>query len=121
MLTADTIRELVRRGAARNPLLRSRLERAAFIVLMRRIEDRPEGGHTVESDSEVGKAYIVHAGACECPDYWRAPEGYCKHRLAVMMLDAGEALQRQRRQQKQRERLSDERVAVSYGVAFSTR
>jgi hypothetical protein len=117
--TIGTIRTLVERAKRREPALASRLERAAFVVLLRRVDERPEGGHTVESDSEPGTAYIVDAGVCECPDYWRAPEHYCKHRLAVLLLAAAADHERERRQKLRRRNLSDERVAVGFGLAFA--
>ena len=118
MLSPDTIRELIERGSRRSPALTKRLERAAFLLLMRRIEAHPEGGWTVESETEVGKVYRVTDDACECPDFQWAPHGYCKHRLAVMMQAAGEALEAKRRREQTRERISDERVSVHSALAF---
>lgn len=82
----EALRELVERGSRENPHLTGRLEKAAFIVLLRPIENLGEGTYRVASEDAL-KTYIVQNGGCECPDYIRHGNGhYCKHRLAVGML-----------------------------------
>jgi predicted nucleic acid-binding Zn finger protein len=82
----EALRELVERGSRENPHLTGRLEKAAFIVVLRRIEDLGEGTYRVASEDAL-KTYIVQNGQCECPDYLRHGNGhFCKHRLAVGML-----------------------------------
>lgn len=120
-LSVETLRILVERGKERQPVLTGRIERAATIVLLRAIDELPEGNWQVESENEPGRFYVVAPSGCECPDAARAPLGYCKHRLAVGLLVQAEAHERQKRAVTRRERLSDERVAVSYGTAFSRR
>ena len=82
----------------KHPELASRVDRAAAIVR--------HGGLTRVTDStwlipssSGGAGYIVN-GTCTCPDYTgihpqsgdmapvkdRAPRGWCKHRLAMLML-----------------------------------
>jgi hypothetical protein len=119
MIEIGTLRTLVDRGRERRPELASRIERAAFIVLMRRIEPVEGGNWLVESDSEPGKVYAVTSDACDCQDYYRAPKGYCKHRIAVAISIRGDEVERERRQRRQRERLSDERVSVNSALAFA--
>lgn len=82
----EALRELVERGSRDNPHLTGRLEKAAFIVVLRPIEDLGEGTYRVASEDAL-KCYIVQNGQCECPDYIRHGDGhFCKHRLAVGML-----------------------------------
>lgn len=82
----EALRELVERGSRENPHLVGRLEKAAFIVLLRPIENLGEGTYKVASEDAL-KTYIVQNGQCECPDYVRHGNGhFCKHRLAVGML-----------------------------------
>jgi hypothetical protein len=84
--TVETLRGLVERGSRENPHLTGRLEKAAFIVLLRPIEDLGESTYRVASEDAL-KSYIVQNGQCECPDYTRHGNGhFCKHRLAVGML-----------------------------------
>jgi hypothetical protein len=84
--TLEALRGLVDRGSRENPHLTSRLEKAAYIVLLRPIEDLGEGTYRVASEDAL-RTYIVQNGECECGDYIRHGNGhYCKHRLAVGML-----------------------------------
>lgn len=115
----DSLREMAERGKTRRPELASRIERAVFIVVMRRIEQRGENDWLIESDTEVGKSYGVTLTSCSCPDFARAPLGLCKHRLALGLARMAEYQQGQQQATRERERLSDERVAVSYGLAFA--
>lgn len=85
-MQVEALREMVERGSRENPHLTGRLEKAAFIVLLRPIDSLGEGTHRVASEDAL-KTYIVQNGQCECPDYVRHGNGhYCKHRLAVGML-----------------------------------
>ena len=85
---AARIRRLVEQGKAHRPELARRLDRAAFIVLLRSVEPTDATAHeyAVESDVEPGRSYRVN-GTCECPDYARAPGHWCKHRLAVALVE----------------------------------
>ena len=119
-LTVAALRAMLERGRQRQPMLTGRLEKAAAIVVLRRIEPR-EGGWLVESDSQEDMSYYVNDehGTCTCPDFQRAPLGFCKHRLAVGLIVQAEREGHSVNLTSQRERLSDERVAVSYGLAFA--
>lgn len=106
-IALDSLRDMAERGKERRPELASR------------IEQHGDNDWLVESDSEVGKSYAVTTTSCSCPDFSRAPSGLCKHRLALGMVRMAEYQQGQQRATQHRERLSDERVAVSYGLAFA--
>jgi len=86
MATIEALRDMVQTGCHQNPHLTGRLEKAAFIVLLRPIEHLDEGTYRVASEDAL-KSYIVQSGQCECPDFVRHGQGhYCKHRLAVGLL-----------------------------------
>ena len=85
MGTVEELRRLVEGAAARRPHLTSRLEKAAFLVLLRPIHQLR--GDTWRVGSEDGlRFYWVRGGECECSDYLRHGSGHpCKHRLALFL------------------------------------
>ncbi len=63
----------------------SRLERAAFLVLLRPIHHLDGDVWRVGSEDAL-RFYIVRKGECECSDYLRHGPGHpCKHRLALFL------------------------------------
>ncbi len=77
------LREMVESASRGNPHLTSRLEKAAFLVLLRRIEDLGDNHCRVRSEDSL-RDYNVVNGHCECSDYIRHGAGHpCKHRLAL--------------------------------------
>ncbi len=88
IVSAESIRTLVTKGAQHGPELASRLERAAMIVLFRTVQvaDAAQHEYRVDSETEQGRYYRVN-GTCSCPDYSRAPGHFCKHRLAVALVE----------------------------------
>ena len=85
MGTVEELRRLVEGASARRPHLTSRLEKAAFLVLLRPIYRLR--GDTWRVGSEDGlRFYWVRGGECECSDYLRHGSGHpCKHRLALFL------------------------------------
>jgi hypothetical protein len=83
--TIDELRLLVESAAARRPQLTSRLEKAAFLVLLRPIQKL--AGDSWQIPSEDGlRLYTVRRGECDCSDYLRHGAGHpCKHRLALFL------------------------------------
>ena len=83
--TLRQLRELVQRASRDNPHLTSRLERAAFLLLLRPIVAL--GDHHYEIGSEDGlRSYEVLNGHCQCSDYVRHGAGHpVKHRLALSL------------------------------------
>lgn len=82
MPTIDALRELVERGKRSEPLLATRLEKAACIILLRSVTKNRDGW--VFGSEDGLPSYRVQDSRCECSDYIRHREGpYCKHRLAV--------------------------------------
>jgi len=130
MATIEALREIVERGSHENPHLVGRLEKAAFIVLLRPIESLGEGTYRVASEDAL-KTYVVQNGQCECPDYVRHGNGhFCKHRLAVGMLARlnggqaksegngdGQAPNRQQRPQNEANAIPSAKVCPEHGKA----
>jgi hypothetical protein len=85
---ADRIRELrrlVRRASESRPHLTSRLEKGAFLLVLRPIEKLDGGAWRVGSEDGL-RSYLIRNGECECSDYVRHGKGHpCKHRLALML------------------------------------
>ena len=90
--TIRELRDIVQKASRDNPHLTSRLEKAAFLVLLRPIE--PLGDHHFQVMSEDGlRSYEVINGHCQCHDYVRHGSGHpCKHRLALAMSQRLESL-----------------------------
>lgn len=93
-ITVQTLREMVQNLSARKPELASRAERAAQIVATRDIRQDANGQWHVESQSKPGSFHLVNAvgtKACDCVDFTRkaAPNGWCKHLIAVALIEKG--------------------------------
>jgi hypothetical protein len=72
----------------------ARLDRAIGIVLNGGVTLTEHGG-VVQSQSQPNRKYAVN-GSCACGDAVQAPQGFCKHRLAVGLFKrTTEALARQ--------------------------
>jgi len=83
--TIEELRLLVEHAAMRRPHMISRLERAAFLVLLRPIQHLDGDVWRVGSEDAL-RFYIVRKGECECSDYLRHGPGHpCKHRLALFL------------------------------------
>ncbi len=90
-MQVDTIRDLVRRGAARHPELACKLEHAAFIALFRAVSPELDGTWRVSSERDASTSYRVNLNAepgtafCTCQDSARHVGAECKHSLAAVM------------------------------------
>ncbi len=83
--TIEELRGLIKDAAMRRPHLTGRLERAAFLVLLRPIERLGTDIWRVGSEDGL-RFYTVREGECECSDYLRHGSGHpCKHRLALFL------------------------------------
>ena len=83
--TIEELRGLINDAAMRRPHLTGRLERAAFLVLLRPIEQLGTDIWRVGSEDGL-RFYTVREGECECSDYLRHGSGHpCKHRLALFL------------------------------------
>ena len=76
------VAEVADKARAVLPQCNGRIEKAVSIVLAGDVELLDDGTAKVASQSHGTTKYFVVNGACECPDFSRAPSGMCKHRLA---------------------------------------
>ena len=82
---SDGCRRRVQQASRDNPHLTTRLEKAAFLLLLRPIRLLGEERYGVGSEDSL-REYQVVKGHCECSDYLRHGPGHpCKHRLALAM------------------------------------
>ena len=80
------LRELVELSSRQNPHLTTRFEKAAFLVLLRPVENVGEDHYRIGSEDGL-RYYEVINGQCQCSDYLRHGAGHpCKHRLAISLL-----------------------------------
>ncbi len=83
--TIAELRTLIKDAAMRRPHLTGRLEKAAFLVLLRPIERLGTDIWRVGSEDGL-RFYTVREGECECSDYARHGSGHpCKHRIALFL------------------------------------
>ena len=83
--TLEELRLLIKDASMRRPHLTSRLEKAAFLVLLRPIE-RVDGDIWRVGSEDGLRFYTVRDGECECSDYLRHGSGHlCKHRIALFL------------------------------------
>ncbi len=78
----EAVATVADRAKAALPECNGRVEKAVAIVLAGDVELLPEGKAKVASQSNGTTKYFVVNGACECPDFPKAPQNFCKHRLA---------------------------------------
>ncbi len=110
--TIDQLRLMVLEACHATPLLTSRLEKAAFLVLMRPVLRVGEKQYRIGSEDGL-RYYEVNNGRCECSDYIRHGEGHwCKHRLALGLLVALEG--------KSRPPGTDEVGANNFQISYSS-
>src|SRR5215210_1191787 len=90
-ITLDQLQSILDAAKAKCPDLASRLDRAASLLITRRIE-RGESGRVwfVQSETDLEREYAVAIfkggpWVCECQDYKRRQQ-WCKHGLAVALL-----------------------------------
>ena len=85
-MTIESLRTLVQQASHSNPHLTSRLEKAAFLVLLRPVVEIEANRYRVMSEDGL-KWYEIRNDQCECHDYQRhGPGHFCKHRLAVSFI-----------------------------------
>lgn len=83
--TIEGLRVLVKDASMMRPHLTGRLEKAAFLVLLRPIERLGRDLWQVGSEDGL-RFYTVRDGDCECTDYVRHGSGHlCKHRIALFL------------------------------------
>ena len=89
LATARTqYRELVAQVAERARAIlpaavNGRVEKAVALVLLGEVHPQADGTITVGSCTDPAKVYHLVGTSCDCADYPRAPESWCKHRIAA--------------------------------------
>src|SRR5215213_8001757 len=90
-VTLDQVQAILDGAKAKCPDLSSRLDRAASLLVTRKVE-RGESGRVwfVQSETDTEKEYVVAIfkggpWVCNCPDFQRR-KLWCKHGLAVALL-----------------------------------
>src|SRR6266581_2245628 len=78
----DAVAEIAEKAKATLPECNGRVDSAVKIVLAGDVELQADGTAKVASQSNGTTAYFVVNGECSCKDYPKAPQGFCKHRLA---------------------------------------
>jgi len=76
------VAEIAEKAKQALPQCNGRVEKAVAIVLNGDVELLPDGTAKVASQSNGTTKYFVVNGECSCPDFAKAPQGFCKHRLA---------------------------------------
>src|SRR5574341_1126267 len=92
----QAVAEIADKAKATLPQCNGRVEKAVAIVLNGDVELLPEGKARGASQSNGTTKYFVVNGECSCPDYPKAPQGFCKHRLAYGIHKRAYTLAKQR-------------------------
>src|SRR5262249_18403507 len=78
-----TLAQLAAKTQSKLPQLNGRVEKACKLVLQGDVDLRPGDKALVHSLSDPSKTYTLEPGHCTCPDFPRAPDFLCAHRLAA--------------------------------------
>src|SRR5262245_59455001 len=78
------VAEVAAKAKERLPIsVNGRVESATKLVLLGEVQPQEDGTIAVGSCTDPLKVYHLVGTACDCADYPRAPEGWCKHRVAA--------------------------------------
>src|SRR6266446_9651167 len=78
----EAVADIAAKAKETLPECNGRVDKAVQIVLNGDVELLEGGTARVASQSNGTTAYFVVNGSCECKDSPKAPQGFCKHRLA---------------------------------------
>lgn len=78
----EAVTEVADKAKAALPACNGRVEKAASIVLAGDVEMFSDGTAKVASQSNGQTVYHIVNGECPCKDFLKAPQGFCKHKLA---------------------------------------
>jgi hypothetical protein len=78
----EAVSQVAAKAKATLPEANGRIEKAEQIVLNGDVELMADGKARIASQSNGQTTYHVVHGACDCPDFPRAPKGQCKHTIA---------------------------------------
>src|SRR5207244_10262537 len=78
----EAVAEIAEKAKTSLPECNGRVEKAVAIVLNGDVELLADGKAKVASQSNGTTVYHVVNGECSCKDFAKAPQGFCKHKLA---------------------------------------
>jgi hypothetical protein len=79
----QAVAEVAEKAKVALPACAGRIDSAVKLVLAGDVQLLEGGKAKVASQSNGATQYVVCNGTCECRDVAKAPEGWCKHRLAA--------------------------------------
>ena len=78
----EAVNAVAERAKATLPECNGRVDKAVALVLNGDVDMLGDGTARVASQSNGETVYHIVNGHCDCKDYPKAPQGFCKHRLA---------------------------------------
>jgi hypothetical protein len=90
----EAVAEIATKAKAALPECNGRVDSAVKIVLNGDVELLADGKAKVASQSNGQLTYRVVNGECDCRDFAKAPQGFCKHRLAYGIFKRARTLAR---------------------------
>ena len=76
----QTVALVAAKARERLPIsVNGRIESAVKLVLAHDVEPQADGTILVGSSSDPLKVYRLEGHTCDCADFPRAPQGWCKH------------------------------------------
>ena len=111
------VAEIADKAKATLPQCNGRVEKAVAIVLNGDVELLPDGKAKVASQSNGSTKYFLVNGTCECPDYAKAPQHFCKHRIAFGIHKRAYTLAKQRLDQLDRAQQSTSELPTEQAQA----
>jgi hypothetical protein len=79
----EAVAVVAEKAKATLPEANGRVDSAVKIVLAGDVELLADGKAKVASQSNGTAEYFVVNGTCDCKDFPKAPQGFCKHRIAA--------------------------------------
>ena len=95
----EAVAEVAERAKAALPEANGRIDSAVKMVLAGDVELQPDGTAKVASQSNGQTVYHIVNGACDCKDFPKAPQGFCKHRLGYAIAKRAITLAKQKLEQ----------------------
>jgi hypothetical protein len=95
----EAVTEIAERAKAALPEANGRIDSAVKLVLAGDVELLEGGTARVTSQSNGQTKYVVVNGECACKDFPKAPQGFCKHKLAYGIYKRASALAKEKLKQ----------------------
>ena len=92
----EAIDEIAEKAKTALPECNGRVDSAVKIVLAGDVELQADGTAKVASQSNGATKYFIVNGECTCKDYAKAPQNFCKHRIAFGIHKRAYTLAKQR-------------------------